>query len=161
MLQTKDIATQVNSDTRDVATQVNSDTRPSVLSILHSDAQFSSFCGIPSMKGFYELVETIEQMLIKINYETNFQIDFAEVVCLCLMKLKTNLTFSFLAPFFDICISTCIKYFDIMVDILYLVLKPFIRWPDKLETERTRPKIFRKYPNVKIILDCSEVRIES
>ena len=131
-----------------------------VTDFIKTNAHLSSFCGLNTLEGFEKIAALIDEVLVQTQYGVVFVLDTREMLTLCLMKLKTGLPFSFLAPLFSISKKTCIKYFKIMIDIMYLITKNLIRWPTRREIMNTTPQCFHNYPNTRVILDCSEVYIE-
>jgi hypothetical protein len=135
----------------------------SKLTISHfitTDAHLKSWCGIQSFKSFDDLIDIVDTVMERIGYELSLLLPTRELLFLCLIKLKTGLRYSCLAPVFNISIATCSSYFNIMIDILYAILKTAIRWPDREEIRKTMPDCFRKYPYTRVILDCSETKID-
>mgnify|MGYP003729670741 CR=1 FL=1 len=131
-----------------------------VIECIKTNVHLSTFTGINSFTGFEKLAALIDCVLVRLNYTVNFVLDTRERLLLCLMKLKTGLPFSAVAPLFNLSSTTCIKYFHFMVDILYLVLKNTIRWPCREEIQRTTPHCFEKYPHTRVIIDCTEVYVQ-
>jgi len=76
------------------------------------------------------------------------------------MKLKLDLTFVSLGVFFGISNSCCTNYFLETIDLLYLVFKNLIIWSPKKVIQRNMPKCFDNFTNTRVILDCTETRVE-
>jgi len=108
---------------KDQAVQVGYDdfSKITVSYFIKNNRQLSSFCGVNTYVGFDGLVDTIDKVLSHIKYPTKFKLGTREMLYLCLTKLKTGLSFSCIAPLFQISITTAISYFNIMIDILYLI----------------------------------------
>ena len=147
---------------QDKYVQVSLDTMTNITisHFLTTDVHLNAWCGIQTFKGFDCLADTIDLILQETKYPVSFRLSTREMLCLCLIKLKTALPFSCIAPVFKISHVTCSNYFTIMIDILYVILKNFIRWPSKKEIRKTMPRCFGKYPDTRVILDCSETRID-
>lgn len=80
---------------------------------------------------------------------------------LVLMKLRLNLTNRDLAHRFGIGKSTVPKMFKRWIIILYIRLKPLIRWPTRSELLDTMPADFKcNFPRCVCIIDCFEVFCE-
>lgn len=106
------------------------------------------------------MVAIINTVIEKVGYEIGTHLTTREMLFVCLIKLKTGLRFSQIAPVFNISVTTCSSYFHVMIDILYVILKNVVVWPNRDEIRRTMPSCFVKYPNTRVILNCSEMKID-
>ncbi|KAH6927623.1 hypothetical protein HPB50_006273 [Hyalomma asiaticum] len=80
---------------------------------------------------------------------------------LCLMKMKHGLTFSALGVLFGIHRTSASRIFYAILDVLYVSTQEWIKWFSRDVVQATMPPSFRlNYPNCRVIVDCSEVRIE-
>ena len=77
-----------------------------------------------------------------------------------LMKLKQGLTEEDLSFRFKISQSACSQILSTWIPFLGLELEPFLYWPTQSEIQNYYPDCFSEYPNVRAILDCTEVFIE-
>ena len=78
---------------------------------------------------------------------------------LCLVKLKLYITFRCLAVMFEISYTTATSYFNFMIDLLQQSLP--VPWPPQEIIRKSVPYCFKKYKNTRVVLDCSETRVES
>ena len=85
---------------------------------------------------------------------------FQEFV-LTLIRLRLNLSLNNLAYRFDVSKSTASTVFLKWIDIMFIRMRPLIRWPDREQLWETTPLCFRKHFKTKvvIIVDCFEVFI--
>ena len=78
-----------------------------------------------------------------------------------LMRLRLNLPIQDLGYRFQVHTSTVSRIFSRVVDVLFVKLKPLIRWPDRDALSMTMPMAFRKhYPRCVVIIDCFEVFLD-
>lgn len=80
---------------------------------------------------------------------------------LVLIKLRLNLGDQDLVFRVSVNQSTVSRCISKWVDVLYICLKPLIKWPERDELMKTMPMDFRKnFKNCIIIIDCFEVCME-
>ncbi|CAN7988290.1 unnamed protein product [Ixodes hexagonus] len=80
---------------------------------------------------------------------------------LFLMKMKHGLTFSALGVLFGIHRTSASRIFYATLDVLYVSTQGWIQWFSREVVQASMPSSFRlNYPNCRVIVDCSEVRIE-
>ncbi len=77
-----------------------------------------------------------------------------------LMKLKVNLSEQFLAHLFDTCTSLISQVLSTWLPLLAAELRPLLYWPKQEELPLYYPDCFKKYNNVRAIIDCTEVPIQ-
>lgn len=78
---------------------------------------------------------------------------------LTLMRLRLNVSTSFLSYAFNISVATASR---IVTDVMFIHMKPLIIWPEREHLQKTMPMQFRKHFGKKcaVIIDCFEVFIE-
>lgn len=80
---------------------------------------------------------------------------------LFLMKLKHELTFSSLGVLFSCHRTTASRAFYKVLDTIYGGTINWIQWFSRATVQETMPASFRdKYPNCRVIIDCTEVPVE-
>ena len=80
---------------------------------------------------------------------------------LVLMKLRLNFGDQDLAFRFGVNQSTISRCISKWVNVLYVHLKPLIKWPERDQLLNTMPMDFRKsFKNCVTIIDCFEVFME-
>ena len=77
-----------------------------------------------------------------------------------LMKLKLNLSEQFLAHLFGTCTSLISQVLSTWLPLLAAELRPLLHWPKQEELSLYYPDCFKKYNNVRAIIDCTEVPIQ-
>ena len=77
-----------------------------------------------------------------------------------LIRLKTNLEFSGISPFFGVNAPTISSSFYEALDAVYNVAKEMIFWPTRQQINARMPKSFRgTYPKCRVIIDATEIEI--
>ena len=88
-------------------------------------------------------------------------LSICERVLITFMKLKQNLSYSFIPILFP---TITVKFFsDIicnMINILSAILEPCIYFPSGNEILRNMPDCFADYLGTRIILECTEIEIQ-
>lgn len=130
------------------------------IDFISKDSDIHAYTNIPTLRQFEELAALLDSVLVETNYSTAFKLDMREMLLLCLIKLKLNLTFKCLAVMFRISSTTTAAYFNFMLDLLYKCMP--IPWPPQEIIRRNLPYCFRKkFRNTRVILDCSETSVET
>lgn len=126
--------------------------------LIQTERQLTAFTGIPNFSFLRTLCETIEFALLQVKSNENiYKLHIEHRIILTLIKLKTNQCFEIIASYFGISRATCISYFERTVQILAATLEGFIPWPDKRTILNNLPKDFEKYPDTRVVLDCTEI----
>lgn len=76
---------------------------------------------------------------------------------MAMMKLKHNVSMTFLSNIFGCSITTCTNTMFYTIRALSKMLSPLVVRPCKDETFQNMPNHFKKYESVKIVIDCTEV----
>ena len=85
---------------------------------------------------------------------------FAEFV-MVLVRLRLGLLQRQIADIFCISQPSVSKIFTTWITMLYHVFKQvLIRWPSKQLVKKHLPKSFSKYPRTRVIIDCTELKVE-
>ena len=130
------------------------------LEFISKDSDIHAYTNIPTLRQFEELAALLDSVLVQTNYSTVFKLDMREMLLLCLIKLKLNLTFKCLAVMFRISATTTAAYFNFIIDLLYKCMP--VPWPPQEIIRRNLPYCFRKkFNNTRVILDCSETSVET
>lgn len=79
---------------------------------------------------------------------------------LSLIKLRHNLTFSFLGVLFSVHRTTASVIFKSTVTMLGEILSKAVFWPTKEAVVDNLTVHFKDYPNVKAVLDCTEIPLQ-
>ena len=80
---------------------------------------------------------------------------------LTLMRLRLNMSNQDLGYRYQIHQSTASRVFSRVLEVLFVKLKPFIKWPDRDALLKTMPMAFRKhFPRCSVIIDCFEIFLD-
>ena len=141
---------------------------------LHEQVQKSSykyeeadFKGKNDKVLYYTGLQSFQILLTLFNYlkpcmPERKSISQFRMLILTLMRLRLNVTASFLAYEFDISSATVSRVFTDVIDIMYVRMKPLVFWPSREDLKKTMPMQFRKHFGTKcaVIIDCFEVFID-
>lgn len=123
-----------------------------------SNEKIKYFTGLPSLIRLMAVFNLIAPYVSDGSRSTlpQFQQFF-----MVLMKLRLNLGDQYLAYRFNIHNSTVSRYLKKWIDVMYLRLKPLIKWPARDDLLLTMPMSFRRnFKACVIIIDCFEVFTE-
>ena len=117
----------------------------------YSPQKVKYFTGLPS----------IATIMALFNFIAPHIGDSIYIFVMVLMKLRLNLGDQYLAYRFGVHNSTFSRYFKKWINVMYVRLKPLIKWPGRGELLKSMPVVFRKnFKACVIIIDCFEVFIE-
>ncbi|XP_067941879.1 uncharacterized protein [Watersipora subatra] len=128
------------------------------LHLKKKDKMVVFYTGLPDLeavKVVYDLIKNQLSNLSKCLSKEN-------QLMLCLMKLRLNYCFQDTVYQLDVSLSTVQKCFHSVLDLLYVRLRFFVKWPERECLRVSMPMSFRKYfaKKVAVILDCFELKIE-
>ncbi|KAK0155521.1 hypothetical protein N1851_002110 [Merluccius polli] len=88
--------------------------------------------------------------------------DTFKQLMLTLMRLRLNVSTTFLSYAFNISIATASRIVTDVIDVMFIHMKPLIIWPEMEHLQKTMPMQFRKHfvKKCAVIIDCFEVFIE-
>ncbi|XP_067143123.1 uncharacterized protein [Centruroides vittatus] len=124
-----------------------------------TESQLNSITGIPTFKLFNAIVKLFSDVC-KTKQISNTNFSFEDKLFMVLIKMKLNISFSVTSLFFHCSVPTASRIFYSGVKILASVLKCAIVWPSKINILENMPKCFNRFRNVRVILDCSEIRVQ-
>ncbi|XP_041347169.1 uncharacterized protein LOC121367048 [Gigantopelta aegis] len=115
------------------------------------------YTGFPTFQILLTLFVYLEPFL-----PTKKSLNKFEMLILTLMRLRLNVTASFLAYEFNVSLSTVSRVLIDVIDVMFVRMKPLIIWPSRENLRKTMPIQFRKYFGTKcvVIIDCFEVFID-
>lgn len=147
---------------KDAEVQAQSDcVNSKFVTFMKNDSELNTATGIKS----FDILNTIVG-IIKLVHGTKFEgsnvrMNTLERVVMTYVKLKQNLSYSFLAILFNCNTAEyCEQVFYDTVKILSECLKVAIRWPSKEEIAKNLPECFEGVENVRVVLDCTEIFIQ-
>lgn len=88
------------------------------------------------------------------------KLDHQNELLLTLVKLKLDLLEDDLAFRFNISTSLVSQILSTWIPLLAKELEGLIYWPSREEINQYYPACFKKWPNVKVIIDCTEVPLQ-
>ena len=77
-----------------------------------------------------------------------------------LLRLKVGLFVQDVADRFNVSVGTYSKYFTTWICLLFEELKEINPFPSREIIKKTMPDCFKKYPDLRIIIDCTEIYIQ-
>lgn len=123
-----------------------------------NDNKVEFYTGLTNLKLLLALFDFVHK---EIPYCSRSALSKFEKLTLTLMRLRLNLTLTDLAYRFNVSNSTVSTVFIDITDLLFVYLRPLIKWPERAELWKTTPIGFRKHFGTKVvvIIDCFEVFI--
>lgn len=127
------------------------------LRFFEDDRKSRFFTGLSTYAHLQSLYGQIEKDLPMSMTLTKFQIFYITMV-----RLRLDLSFTYLAYQFKVHHSTISKYFHACLFVLYSRLRSLIYWPERSTIKYTMPEVFQRsfQDQIVIIIDCFEVFIE-
>lgn len=144
---------------KDIGVQV--DTKYKFIKLIKNEKQLSTVTGIDKFDTLKKIVECVK-VATNHKYEKNTCFMKTEDrVVMTYVKLKQNLSYSFLAVIFD-CVSVkhLRQIFLETIRVLGRCLEMAIPWPSKEEVSKNIPECFEKFEDTRIVVDCTEIFIQ-
>lgn len=145
-----------------------------------SDSQVRFYTGFPdyrTLMDFFQCIEpTASKMTTYTQYTRQNQDKLAEKtkqgfphpslplinqLILVLKKLRLGSLDQELSNEFNISTSTVGRIFKTWINYLYVVLGSLPLWPSKQQIKDHLPQVFNPYPNTRVILDCTEIWVQT
>lgn len=116
------------------------------------------YTGLPSYSIFMVIYNFVSPFIASHGHSA---LPKLQQFVMVLMKLRLNLGDQGLAYRFGVHQSTISRRFKIWIEVMFVQLKPMIKWPDRAVVTRTLPMVFRSHFKKCIcIIDCFEVFCE-
>ena len=148
--------------------------------VMKNDDSVKFYTGIPTLGCLNMLVNLITPEADKLKYwdkskdkKLKYQtspitkpgpersLSVLEEFLICLVRLRLGLTGRQLADIFSVSQAQISRIFTTWVCFLATLFKEtLVLWPSKEAVKENLPRSFKKYPNTRIIIDCTEVFIE-
>ena len=148
--------------------------------VLKNDDSVKFYTGIPSLGCFNLISDLLKPQAEKLKYwdknkgkQMKYQtavdskpgpkrgLTLKEELIVTLVRLRLGLMGRQLADIFSVSQSQLCRIFTTWVCFLATVLKEvLVLWPSQEEVKRNLPRSFSKYPNTRVIIDCTEMYIE-
>ena len=143
--------------------------RQMVSAIRGNDESTKFYTGLPSygvftalleyMQPYIHIVERAHQTASKSEGQ-NRCLTYEEEFLAVLMRLRLGLPLEDIANRFEVHSSTISRIFATWIRLLAVEMRKIFPWPSKEKVIARTPASFRKYPNTRIIIDCSEFFIQ-
>lgn len=89
------------------------------------------------------------------------KIDANDQFFIVMCRLRRGFAEQHIAHLYGVAQSTISRVFTTWMNFMYLKFAPICIWPSRQTIDETMPAIFKeKYPNTRVIIDCTEVRCE-
>ena len=126
---------------------------------------FKMETGLPSTQMFWILVWYLKRFERSIKYHLEWNvtcIPFEDQVFMTLMKLRQNYTNLHLAQLFNCSSATVTNIFLTFIEVIHTSLHGLMeKIPSRFKNLSNLPESFKKFPNCRIIIDCTDVRMET
>lgn len=142
---------QLSSDVAHVSTSYDQS------AFVDKDEKVLFFTGLPT----YQILLVLFTFLSP-HLPVRKSLDKFKQLMLTLMRLRLNVSTTFLSYAFNVSIATASRIVTDVIDVMFICMKPLIIWPDRDQLQKTMPMQFRKHFGKKcaVIIDCFEVFIE-
>ena len=143
---------------------LNTATSSSPVSIIISNDDATMFhTGIPYYRIFKLLSDYMEPILNQVrsgDIGRRRKLTTEEELLSVLMRLRLGLLAEDVARRFEVSPSTYSRIFFTWIKLLAIELKKMFPWPSKELIAKNTPAAFKKYPNTRIIIDCTEFYVQ-
>ena len=149
---------------------------PSMLNLIETkDSKTRFYTGLPNYEVFRALVTYFEPKVIRARLwqgrrtrdadnDTEMvrrsKLSVAEELLAVLMHLRLGLLLQDIADRFNVSASTMSRIFTTWLRLLSVELRQMFPWPTRDLVAQYTPKQFSKYPNTRVIIDCTELYIQ-
>ena len=149
---------KTNHSVSSKSVQTDSNEMLCVLSVINNKRKLKYFTGFVDAELFWICFNyvTYGQMSVDKRHALSLEEQFL----LVLVRLKLGITIELLAYMFGISDSTVGSIFDSWIEIMFRHFKILNIWASKVEILNTMPQsVAKKYPNLRCIIDCGEIKI--
>ena len=150
--------------------------------VLKNDESVKFYTGIPGLSCLMMLFTLLKPIAEKLKYwdknkksKVSYQKDpnkkkpgkqrqlsVMEEFILTLVRLRLGLLSRHLTDIFEVSEGTISKVFTTWICFLSSVFRNvLLKWPSKEDVKKTLPKSFSKFPNTRVIIDCTEVFLQN
>ena len=123
-----------------------------------NDKKVKFYTGIPT----FDLLKVLFTFVsVSVPSQANSTLSNFQQFVVVLAKLRLNLTNQDIGYRFDLHQTTISKMFKKWINIMYIRLKPLIKWPEREKLLKTMPAEFKKkFKKCVIVVDCFEIFCE-
>ena len=143
---------------------LNAASSTSLVSIIISNDDATMFyTGIPYYRIFKLLSDYMEPILNQVrsgDIGRRRKLTTEEELLSVLTRLRLGLLAEDVARRFQVSPSTYSRIFSTWIRLLAIELKKMFPWPSKELIVKNTPAAFKKYPNTRIIIDCTEFYVQ-
>ncbi|XP_072400928.1 uncharacterized protein [Diabrotica undecimpunctata] len=143
---------------KDAAVQVNTPKVLTFYEIVDNDIKLKNFTGVHNFSMFNCIVNMIENY---IKDKRVHRLNIRQRIMLVLTKFKLNLIYATLGSLFGISADLTKTYIFELIPILSHNLRPLVFFPTKEEILINMPVCFADFQNVRLILDCTEIYVQT
>lgn len=127
-------------------------------SFSHDNAKVRFYTGLPS---YGVMMAVFEHVKLRMASHQRHSLPLFYQFLLVLMKLRLNSPDFDLAYRFGVSQSTVSRIFERWIQVMFVMLKPLVKWPEREELRKTMPLEFRQsFSRCVVIIDCIEVFCE-
>ena len=152
-------SSQTNVATESV--EVQTDVRPEISISSISDEDVPFYTGLPDRGTFYAILQTCINHGVENYIGERSTLTLEDSLFLTLVRLRLGLLQKDLAYRFKVSESTVSRIFNSWLMYLYPALKSAVFIPKCKPEEEYVPECFQQFPDTKIVLDCTEVFVET
>lgn len=130
------------------------------MQFIENDSQLSTATGIQSF-DILNCIVKLARTIYTEKSENAVKMTLQDKIVMTYVKLKQNVSYSFLALLFKVYTPKhCARVFKDTILLLNSCLEVAITWPSREKISRNVPLCFEKFPNVRIVLDYTEIYIQ-
>lgn len=128
---------------------------------IRNERDLSTATGINSFEVLNCIVGLVQDAFGNLTEHQNTKMSLHDKIIMTYVKIKQNLSYSFLAMLFRCYSNThCRRIFLETLNMLSETLKVAVTWPSKNEILRNMPSCFEGFEDVRVVIDCTEIFIQ-
>ncbi|XP_052213655.1 uncharacterized protein LOC127832288 isoform X2 [Dreissena polymorpha] len=140
--------------------------------MLHSNDQVQFYTGLPNLETYNALFNYLQPKALNLTYwrgksmtKTHSRLggtklSLEEQFFMTLVRLRLNLSVEDLSDRFGVSVGTISSVFNTWCRFLRLELEDLFPYPSAEQVQRNVPSSFSKYPNTRLIIDCTEIFVQ-
>jgi len=129
-----------------------------------TESNVSHYTGLPNLGTFYWLLSMIPEELNYYSGTRVLSLSREDQLFVTLFKFRRNVSHQVLADWFRVSIATVSNIIITWLSALHIVLVEGIMMqhvPSLDKVRQSMPEAFERYPNCRMILDCTEMQVQS
>lgn len=140
--------------------------------MLQSNDQVQFYTGLPNLETYNALFHYLQPKALHLTYWRGksttktrsrlgvTKLSLEEQFFITLVRLRLNLSVEDLADRFGVSVGTISSVFNTWCRFLSLELEDLFPYPTAEQVPRNVPSSFSKYPNTRLIIDCTEIFVQ-